>query len=175
MGKGGEIRDLNTVLPIDRGTQTYFVTGDSQGGISVFFRNGTLKGRVKVTDDPGGVRGLLRSQGQMILFWSSHSFGYFSVTQIDVQYPPCTGWNSPLFDVALDPSYSSSRVVLALEDGDVIIFSTTHGKSKSCDLTMKFPKVSVLPLKLHGFRGHVMALPTPLPETERKADYLREI
>merc|ERR1711920_1109850 len=43
------------------------------------------------------------------------------------------------------------------------------------DLTMKFPKVSVLPLKLHGFRGHIMALPTPLPETERKADYLREI
>lgn len=175
LGKGGEVRDLSVVLPIDRGTQTYFVTGDSQGGISVFFRNGTMKGRVKVTEDPGGVRGLLRSQGQMILFWSSHSFGYFSVTQIDVQYPPCNGWNAPLFDVALDPSASSSRVVLALEDGDVLVFSTSHGKSKSCDLTMKFPKVSVLPFKLNAFRGHIMALPTPLPDTERKSDYLREI
>lgn len=111
----------------------------------------------------------------MILFWSSHSFGFFSVTQIDVQYPPCSGWNSPLFDVALDPSYSSSRVVLALEDGDVLVFSTARGKSKACDLTLKFPHVSALPFKLHGFRGHIMALPTPLENMARKAEYLREI
>lgn len=174
-GKETEARTLNTVLPIDRGSQTYFVTGDSLGGISVFFRNGTMKGRVRVTEDDGGVRGLLRSQGQMILFWSSHSFGFFSVTQIDVQYQPCSGWNSPLFDVALDPSYSSSRVVLALADGDVLVYSTAKGKSKACDLTLKFPHVSALPFKLHGFRGHIMALPTPLDNTERKADYLREI
>jgi len=171
----GEARKLTAVLPIDRGSQTYFVTGDSLGGIAVFFRNGTMKGRVRVTEDPGGVRGLLRSQGHMVLFYSSHSFGFFSATQIDVQYPPCSGWNSPLFDVVLDPSSSSSRVVLALSDGDVLIFSTARGKSKACDLTLKFPHVSALPFKLHAFRGHIMALPTPLEETQRKADYLREI
>lgn len=174
-GDSGEARVLNTVMPIERGTQTYFVTGDSLGGIAVFFRNGTLKGRARVTEDPGGVRGLLRSQGQMVLFYSSHSFGFFSVTQIDVQYPPCSGWNSPLVDVVQDPSYASSRVVLALADGDVLVFSTTRGKSKACDLTLKFPHVSPIPFKLHAFRGHVMALPTPLPETERKSEYLREI
>merc|ERR1712113_568951 len=110
-----------------------------------------------------------------LLFWSSHSFGFFSATQIDVQYPPCNGWNSPLYDVALDPSSSSSRVVLALADGDVLIFSTARGKSKACDLTLKFPHVSTLPFKLQGFRGHIMALPTPLETTQRKADYMREI
>jgi len=160
---------------MDRGSQTYFVTGDSLGGIAVFFRNGTMKGRVRVTEDDGGVRGLLRSQGQMILFWSSHSFGFFSVTQIDVQYPPCSGWNSPLYDVALDPSCSSSRVVLALADGDVLVFSTTKGKAKACDLTLKFPHVSTIPFKLFGFKGHIMGLPTPLPNTPRKADYIREM
>jgi len=66
-------------------------------------------------------------------------------------------------------------VVLALADGDVLVFSTTRGKSKACDLTLKFPHVSALPFKLHGFRGHIMALPTPLDDTERKQDYLREI
>lgn len=171
----GEVRNLNTVTPIERGTQIYFVTGDSLGGIGVFFRNGTLKGRARVTEDPGGVRGLMRSQGQSVLYYSSHSFGFFSVTQIDVQYPPCSGWNSPLVDVVADPSYASSRVVLALADGDVLVFSTTRGKSKACDLTLKFPHVSPIPFKLHPFKGHVLGLPTPLPETERKSDYLREI
>merc|ERR1719469_1409738 len=111
----------------------------------------------------------------MILFYSSHSFGFFSSTQIDVQYPPCTGWNAPLFDVILDPGSSSNRVVLALADGDVIVFSTTHGKSKACDLTMKFPHVSSIPFKLHAVKGHILGVPTPLPDTPRKADYFREI
>merc|ERR1712061_581574 len=96
-------------------------------------------------------------------FWSSHSFGFFSVTQIDVQYPPCSGWNSPLYDVALDPSSSSSRVVLALADGDVLVFSTTKGKSKTCDLTLKFPHVSTLPFKVHMIKGFVLGLPVLPP------------
>lgn len=172
---GEPVRKLNAVLPIDRGNQPVFVTGDSLGGIAVFHRNGTLKGRVKVSEDPGGVRGLLRSQGQTVLFFSSHSFGFLSVSQVDVQYPPCTGWNTPLYDIAPDPSYSHSRVILALSDGDVLIFSTSKGKSKACDLSLKFPHVSTLPFKLQVFRGHVIALPTPLEHTERKEEYLREL
>jgi hypothetical protein len=173
--KTGEERKLTAVLPIDRGSQMMFVTGDSLGGIAVFQRNGSMKGRVKVTEDPGGVRGLMRGQGQTVLFYSSHSFGFLSVSQVDVQYPPCTGWNSPLFDIAPDPSLSYSRVILALSDGDVLVFSTTRGKNKACDLTLKFPRVSALPFKLHVFRGHVIGLPTPLENTERKDEYLREL
>merc|ERR1712096_329649 len=94
--------------------------------------------------------------------------------QIEVQYPPCTGWNSPLFDVALE-SYSSNRVILALSDGDVIVFSTTRGKSKACDLTLKFPHVSTVPFKLQVFRGQVMAVPTSLEDTDQKFEYLREL
>merc|ERR1719424_431162 len=171
----GEQRRLTTVLPVERGSQVLFVTGDSLGGIGVFHRNGTLKGRVKVTEDFGGVKGLLRGQGQTVLFYSSHSFGFFSVSQVDVQYPPCTGWNSPVFDIAPDPSLSYAKVILALSDGDVLVFSTTKGKNKACDLTMKFPRISSLPYKLQVFRGHVIALPTPLDTTHRKDEYLREL
>jgi hypothetical protein len=171
----GEVRKLNSLLPVDRGSQTYFVAGDSLGSITVFNQNGTIKGRVRVSEDPGGVSGLLRSQGQSVLFYSSHSFGFFSVSQIDVQYPPCSGWNSPLFDIAVDPSLSYSRVVLALTDGDVLVFSTTRGKSKACDLTLKFPHVSPLPFKLHMLRGHVLALPVPFEEADQKAGHLREL
>jgi len=131
---------------------------------------------VKVTEDPGGVSGLLRSQGQMVLFYSSHSFGYFSAAQIDVQYPPCTGWNSPLVDIAIDPTNAASRVVLSLSDGDIIVFTTSAGKSKSCDLTLKFPHVSSFPFKLYPFRGHIMGLLAPLPDAlGQSADASREI
>lgn len=173
--KTGEARKLTTVLPVDRGSSILFITGDSLGGVGVFHRNGTLKGRVKVTEDPGGVKGLMRGQGQTVLFFSSHSFGFLSVSQVDVQYPPCTGWNSPLFDIAPDPGLSYSRVILSLSDGDVLVFSTTRGKNKVCDLSLKFPRVSSLPFKLHMFRGHVIGLPTPLETTPRKDEYLREL
>lgn len=175
-GELEETRKLNVVLPIERGSQTFFVAGDSLGGISVFFRNGTMRGRVRVTEDPGGVKGLIRAQGQQqVLFYSSHAFGFFSPSQVDLQYPPCTGWNSPLYDLAMEPGYSTGRVLLALQDGDVLVYATTRGKSKACDLALKFPHVSVLPFKLHSFRGHVMALATPFAELEKKDEYVREI
>jgi hypothetical protein len=171
----GEVRKLNTVLLVDRGSQIFFVTGDSLGGVAIFHKNGTMKGRVKVTEDPDGVKGLMRGQSNTVLFWSSHLFGFLSVSQVDVQNPPCSGWSSPLFDVAPDPTHSYQRVILGLSDGDVLVFSTTRGKQKACDLTLKFPRVSALPYKLHVFRGHVIGLPTPLETAPRKDEYHREL
>lgn len=164
---------LQSVIPVDRGSQIYFVTGDSQGGLTVFHRNGTVKGRAVVTQDAGGIRGLLRGQSQTVVFFSSHTFGFFSIFQTDVQQPTCTGWQSPLFDVALDTA--GNRVVLALSDGDVLVYSTQRGKSKACDLTYKFPHVSQIPFQIQLFRGHVIGLQTPLESTERAQDYLREL
>jgi len=149
---------VTSLLVVERGSQTFFVAGDSLGGISVFYRDGSLKGRVIVTEDHGGVVGLQRGQSQTVLFYSTHSFGTFSTSQLDVQAPVCNGWESPLFDIVQDPS---GRVVLALSDGDVLVFSTTRGKSKAFDLTLKFPHVSLIPLKLLVFKGHVMGLPIP--------------
>eukprot|EP00401_Gymnodinium_catenatum_P029000 CAMPEP_0117546744 /NCGR_PEP_ID=MMETSP0784-20121206/46763_1 /TAXON_ID=39447 /ORGANISM="" /LENGTH=450 /DNA_ID=CAMNT_0005343621 /DNA_START=1 /DNA_END=1350 /DNA_ORIENTATION=+ len=167
-GSAGEEGKLNALLPVDRGSQIYFLTGDSLGRISVFFRNGTIKGRVRVTEDPGGVSGLLRAQGQSVLFFSSHTFGFFSASQIDVQYAPCSGWNSPLFDIAVDPTNAYSRVVLALADGSGLVFSTSRGKSKGlCELSVKFPHVSIL-------RGHILGLQVA-PDEPGGKEYLREV
>merc|ERR1719343_1378292 len=94
---------------------------------------------------------------------------------MDVQYPPCSGWSSPIFDVAPDPTQAYAKVVLSLADGDVIVFSTTKGKSKACDLNLKFPHVAAVPFKLQVFRGHIMALTSPPEDLERRDDYPREI
>lgn len=173
----GDGRTLTAVVSVDRGSQPMFLAADSLGSIAVFFKNGTSKGRIKVTEDHGGVRGLLRGQGQTVLFYSSHSFGFFSASQVEVTTTPCTGWNSPIFDVAADPSSSYSRVVLGLSDGDVLVFQTVSGKNKdkTCDLTSKFPRVSPIPFRLHVVRGHVMGLPSPLEETKRPEEYNREL
>lgn len=158
----GDDRKITSVLTVDRGSQPFFVAGDSLGSLAVFFKNGTLKGRIKVTEDPGGILGLRRGTGQTVLFFSSHSFGFLSVPTVDVQSPPCTGWNSPAFDVAADPQSTYSRVVLALSDGDVLVYSTSaKSKDKGCDLSLKFPRLSSVPLRLHVARGHVMGLPSP--------------
>lgn len=173
----GDGRRITSVLSVDRGSQPFFLAGDSLGSVAVFFKNGTLKGRVKVTEDPGGVKGLLRGQGQTVLFFSSHSFGFLSVTQVDVLTQPCTGWSSPVFDIANDPLSTYSRVVVALSDGDVLVFSTESGKGKdkACDLTLKFPRLSVLPFRLYALRGHVMGLPTPLESTKQPDEHNREL
>jgi len=173
----GDGRRITSVLSVDRGSQPLFLAGDSLGSVAVFFKNGTLKGRVKVTEDPGGVKGLLRGQGQTVLFYSSHSFGFLSVAQVDVLTQPCTGWSSPVFDIANDPLSTYSRVVVALSDGDVLVFSTETGKSKdkACDLTLKFPRLSVLPFRLYALRGHVMGLPTPLESTKQPDEHNREL
>jgi len=169
----GDGRQITAVLAVDRGSQPIFLAGDSLGGVAFFFKNGTLRGRIKVTEDPGGVRGFRRGSGQTVLFFSSHSFGFLNVAQVDVSSAPCTGWNSPLFDVAADPQSTYSRAVLALEDGDVLVFSTTNGKDKdkACNLVLKFPRMSLVPFSLHTFRGHVMGLPTPLESTQKSDEY----
>jgi len=173
----GDGRKITSVLSVDRGSSPLFVAGDSSGSIAVFLKNGTLKGRIKVTEEPGGVKGLLRGQGQTVLYFTAHSFGFLSVAQVEVMSPPCTGWNSPIFDVAPDPLSTYARVVLALEDGNVVVFSTSSGKNKdkSCDLTMKFPHMSVLPFRLHAIRGHIMGLPTPLESTKKPNEHNREL
>merc|ERR1712139_420808 len=60
----------------------------------------------------------------------------------------------PVFDAVVDTA--TSRVLLALEDGDVLAYSTS---SRSCDVVLKFPAVSQMPFKLKVAHRYIMALP----------------
>mmetsp|Transcript_17847 Transcript_17847/g.39123 ORF Transcript_17847/g.39123 Transcript_17847/m.39123 type:complete len:621 (+) Transcript_17847:40-1902(+) len=168
--KSGEVRNVSSVMIVDRGSQNYFIVGDTQGSISMYHLNCTKKGRVRVTEDHGGVKGLMKSTGLAVLFYTSHSFGTFSTFTVDVQENPCSGWNSPLFDIAVDTV--NSRAALALENGDIAVYATKQtGKqgqqTMTCDLLYKLPKTSVQPHRVNYFRGHVIALPVALDEGSR--------
>ena len=104
-----------------------------------------------VAQDTGGIRGLLRGQNQTVVFFSAHTFGFFSILQTDVQQPTCTGWQSPL--LMLPSITTRNRVVRALSDGDVVAYSTQRGKSKACDLTFKFSHVSQIPFQIQFFQA----------------------
>merc|ERR1711998_593332 len=106
---------ITAALPIERNGVVSHVAGDDQGGIAVFQQDCSLKGRVLVSRDPGGIRGLRPSmEAGSVLFFSAHAFGFFSVPRLDQPLPPCGDWLTPAIDAAIDP-WDRSRVMVALE------------------------------------------------------------
>ena len=106
---------------------------------------------VFVDQETGDIWGQLRGQSQTVVFFSAHTFGFFSILQTDVQQPICTGWQSPPFDVTLDTA--RNRGARALSDGDVVAYSTQRGEGKACDLTFKFSHVSQIPFQIQLFQA----------------------
>mmetsp|Transcript_31323 Transcript_31323/g.86093 ORF Transcript_31323/g.86093 Transcript_31323/m.86093 type:complete len:585 (+) Transcript_31323:51-1805(+) len=160
---------ITAVLAVDRG----IVVGDASGYIAgLSYRDGTAKAYVKVTEDLGGVRGLLLAEGTQVLFYSSHHFGFFNTVAMELRQRPCDGWRSPLFSVAVDPTSRYNQVVLALSDGDVLVYSSPGRAARGCELLRKFPRVSTLPFQLRLFQGYAVGLSTA---PDSKDGRLREV
>jgi len=159
-------RDLTSMAIVESGGQTHFVASDTAGGITVFTHRGFLRGRIKITNEVGGVRGLFQYQGNNVFWFSGHEFGLLNVPLLDLTHPPCLGPKSGIVHGMTDPSYSLSRVFLALEDGDVIVIKTQREDSISCRIQRKLPHVSNIPFEFHAFRGYTLGIPKlPKPAT----------
>eukprot|EP00929_Paragymnodinium_shiwhaense_P087803 TRINITY_DN47944_c0_g1_i1.p1 TRINITY_DN47944_c0_g1~~TRINITY_DN47944_c0_g1_i1.p1 ORF type:complete len:594 (-),score=131.35 TRINITY_DN47944_c0_g1_i1:138-1919(-) len=173
-------RKITAVVAHDSGEKVHVLVGDSLGDISAITRKGSQKGRIRVTNDPGGVRGLVRwGKSDALLFYGSRSLGLFSVAKLDLLGPSCRQWHSPIFHVVVDRDCVACdgegyRIVVALLDGDVLVVSP------KCEVLWKFPKVSPLPLRLQVFHGYTVGLPLPrsvsgmLPESATSADDYRD-
>eukprot|EP00929_Paragymnodinium_shiwhaense_P047991 TRINITY_DN24331_c0_g1_i1.p1 TRINITY_DN24331_c0_g1~~TRINITY_DN24331_c0_g1_i1.p1 ORF type:complete len:584 (+),score=163.77 TRINITY_DN24331_c0_g1_i1:165-1916(+) len=167
---GAAARKLRALLTVDHGENTLVLAGDSAGAISVFYRNGTARGTVRVTDDDGGVAGLVRVQGNAIVFFSAQSFGFFSPSHMELPAPACRAWTSKVVDVLLEPG--TNRPLVALEDGDVLVFAPSADKQKACEVAFKFPRVSNTPFKLHVLKGHILGLPMAVARKEASSSEL---
>jgi len=98
------------------------------------------------------IRGL-RHAGSLILWWTSWKVGLLT-THMDVPWYPCTGWTSPVIDAVMD----NSKLIVSLEDGSLLIYSTVRGKAKLCELMHKYPRIGPKTDTVVKFRGHLFRL-----------------
>eukprot|EP00927_Polykrikos_kofoidii_P050398 TRINITY_DN44317_c0_g1_i1.p1 TRINITY_DN44317_c0_g1~~TRINITY_DN44317_c0_g1_i1.p1 ORF type:complete len:657 (-),score=87.81 TRINITY_DN44317_c0_g1_i1:508-2478(-) len=174
--KSVETRRVSAALIVSDGSRTYIVVGDSRGDVTVFSSIGTVKARVKVTKDIGGVLGLSRGQRQTVLFHSSKSFGLFSLSTFELLFTPCSGWTSPIFDVSIDSGSVISNIVVSLLDGNILLFSALSETALMCRTVLKFPRVSRLPFQVKLFHGYAIGLQTlSRQHDERDHTRLREL
>eukprot|EP00745_Piridium_sociabile_P000411 TRINITY_DN102706_c0_g1_i3.p1 TRINITY_DN102706_c0_g1~~TRINITY_DN102706_c0_g1_i3.p1 ORF type:complete len:423 (-),score=27.62 TRINITY_DN102706_c0_g1_i3:665-1933(-) len=114
----------------------YSLVGDLAGGISVYMRNGTLKGRVKLIDDVGGVIGLVAHHSQ-IMFYTPRYFGLFSPATMDTPSPPCKLNLAAILEDVVFESNHIGRVLLSLSDGQILSYDL---KDRPCTLLNKLPQ-----------------------------------
>lgn len=136
------------------------VAGDSTGRISVFAKNGTLKGHVDATAMEGpGVEGL-HSYHSQVLFRAGIEWGYVSLDKVggvDVKHIDCPNFEGRVADMAVD-TQQLSKVMLSDERGAVWVFNVKN--RKDCELEKKFPYAAEMkaPVELAAIRGFVLGL-----------------
>jgi len=164
-GSSGEVPALTALaLGTSRGTRQ-IVAGDSEGRISVFAKNGTLRGHVDATVmDSGGIEGL-HSYHSQLLFRAGMEWGYVNVDKIDVKHIDCPKFEGRVAAAAVD-SQQLSKVMLSDEAGTVWIFNVKN--KKECEFEKKFPpSVPVkAPVELASIRGYVIGLQKVVPGQE---------
>ncbi|PFH32943.1 hypothetical protein BESB_081420 [Besnoitia besnoiti] len=142
-------RKITSFAVISHKGEKLFLLGDSEGWITVLSRTGTLRRRVKVTDEEGGVRHVTHQSG-VVVFCTARSFAVFSVAVMDA-----TGAvggvdaRAPISAIALDPT-RQTRLAVALEDGQVLLYDL-----KKAALLHKLSSSSRVPLSL-VFLKHVI-------------------
>lgn len=150
-------RKLTSMLVVaQKAGESRFMVGDSDGGVSMFYSNGTLRGRVVVADE-GPIVKLAPSSGMQAIFLAERSFGFVSFSTVDVMRQPCVGWGAAAVDITPDVAYPS-RMYISLSDGSVIAMDTMQGQQKICDLKFKLPHVSRVPLHLKVIKGYALGL-----------------
>uniref|UniRef100_A0A0G4GCX4 Uncharacterized protein n=1 Tax=Chromera velia CCMP2878 TaxID=1169474 RepID=A0A0G4GCX4_9ALVE len=126
-----EVTSLQIVQ--SRGVKT-IVLGDSLGGLTVITRGGEVRGRVKVTDEEGGVRGLF-AQPSNLYFRTKTSVALFAPSAMEVAGTPCApGWPSPPSAMSATIG-AGQKIIVGLEDGTTVVYE--GGKEKGCRLAFK--------------------------------------
>mmetsp|Transcript_16359 Transcript_16359/g.38731 ORF Transcript_16359/g.38731 Transcript_16359/m.38731 type:complete len:594 (-) Transcript_16359:126-1907(-) len=138
------------------------VAGDTMGRISVFAKNGTLKGQVDATAMEGpGVEGLHSFHSQVI-FRAGMEWGYVNLDKAEVKHIDCPKFEGRVAAISVD-SQQLSKVFLSDDSGGVWIFNVKN--RKECEFEKKFPLATdfKVPLELATIRGFVIGLQKSTP------------
>lgn len=156
-GSDGEVPMLTALaLATNKGSRQV-VAGDSEGRISVFAKNGTLRGHVDVTAMEGAsVEGLHAYHGQLI-FRAGRDWGYVNMDKVTVNRIDCPKFEGRVAAVTVD-SQQLSKVLLSDEAGSVWIFNVKN--KKNCELERRFLPATgtVAPLELASIKGFAIGV-----------------
>nr|PUA86986.1 hypothetical protein TGBR9_238140 [Toxoplasma gondii TgCATBr9] len=145
-------RKVTNFLVISHKGEKMFLLSDSQGWITILTRAGTLRKRVKVTEEAGGVRHIVHSSG-VVVFSTARTFAMFSVALMDISGAiGIVGARSPISSLAIDPT-KQTRLAVALEDGQILYYDL-----KKASLLHKFPSSSRAPTQLIFTKEAIFAM-----------------
>mmetsp|Transcript_22743 Transcript_22743/g.52603 ORF Transcript_22743/g.52603 Transcript_22743/m.52603 type:complete len:592 (-) Transcript_22743:107-1882(-) len=133
----------------------YFVAGDSVGWISVLTRNGTLHGRIRVSNG-FPVSGISAHLGNVV-YVAGHQWGYVDLEKATARSFVCHKYEASWVHAAVTDTALQSRIIAADEDGTVWVFATRD--KRDCKVEHRFPKGTTrAPLSLLSVRGFALAL-----------------
>jgi hypothetical protein len=157
--KGDLVRSVTDIAISKQGGLYYLVAADEGGGVAVFFRNGTMKGRAIATDDEGGILGLF-PVANAILYHSSHGVGYVSAEALDVKSPICSEISARIVSATVDAA-ATHRVNVALEGGEILVFNLKD--RNICKFEQKLGKIGSGAYHLEPFKGYMVAVEQGTP------------
>ncbi|CBZ51759.1 conserved hypothetical protein [Neospora caninum Liverpool] len=145
-------RTITNFLVISHKGEKLFLVADSQGWVTILSRAGTLRRRVKVAEEAGGVTHVVHCSG-VVVFSTTRTFAVFSVATMDVSGAIGTvDARSPIASLAIDPT-RQTRLAVALEDGQILYYDL-----KKASLLHKFPSSSRVPTRLIFTKEMIFAL-----------------
>jgi hypothetical protein len=154
----GVVPRMTALAMASQGKSTHFVAGDAEGGISVFSKNGTLRGRIDAAPTPdAGVEGLHAQQGNVV-WWSGGHWGHVEPEKLRVRHAQCEQLEGRIAAVAVD-SQQASRTLLADSTGTVWIFTMSKkGGDQACILELKLARDGAGSLDLASIKGFALGL-----------------
>jgi len=162
----GVVPRITALVMASQGSSKYFVAGDAEGGISVFSKNGTLRGRIHAASPGAGVEGLHAQQGSVV-WWSGGDWGHVEPDKLRARHAQCEPFEGRIAAVVVD-SQLASRTLLADSTGTVWIFTTSmKGGDQGCTLELRLARDGAGPLDLASIKGFALGLERATPPERR--------
>lgn len=150
-GEGARPRLTTLIMASQQGTK-YFITGDANGTLTVFTRNGTLHARMETGS---AIKSIYVHVGT-VLYLSGGMWGFIDLENMVVRQMICPRFHGRVNSVVVD-SQQQARVVAADEDGDIWVFNVQN--KRHCKIEHRFPKGTARPLvELASVRGFTFVL-----------------
>lgn len=152
----GQASRISVLALASQSGNKFVIAGDTQGKLSIFTRNGTLRSQINATISPGTpVEGLCSSPGSL-LFRAGAEWGYVDLEKMEVKFLDCPKFHGRVTSAVLDVQ-QPARILAADENGTVWVFST---KSKrDCRVELRYTKSSTRgPIDLASVPGFAVGL-----------------